>query len=192
MDHGPGQAGESEVVIVGAGFGGLACARALGNSGVLVTVIDRRNHNLFQPLLYQVATAALSPADISEPIRRTLGRFRNVKVVMGEVTGIDAARRRVFLRGSEPVAYRRLVIATGSEYNYFGHDEWRAFAPGMKTIHEARSIRQRLLLAFERAERTVDPEEKRRILTTIIIGGGEATPRSSAATPRSSTLALGR
>ncbi|MCL6708512.1 NAD(P)/FAD-dependent oxidoreductase [Pseudomonas sp. R2.Fl] len=160
------------VVIVGAGFGGLACARALGNTDVPVTVIDRRNHNLFQPLLYQVATAALSPADISEPIRRTLGRFRNIKVVMAEVTGIDTDAHRVLLRGTEPVPYRRLVIATGSEYNYFGHDEWRRFAPGMKTIHEARIIRQRLLLAYEKAERISDPEEKKRLLTTVIIGGG--------------------
>lgn len=160
------------VVIVGAGFGGLAAARELGNTEVDVTVIDRRNHNLFQPLLYQVATAALSPADISEPIRRTLGRYRNIKVMLAEVTGVDAAAKTVKLDDGNEVAYDRLVIATGSEYNYFGHDDWRAWAPGLKTIHEARLIRQRLLLAFEKAELSHDPEEKKALLTSVIIGGG--------------------
>ncbi|MBT9369399.1 NAD(P)/FAD-dependent oxidoreductase [Rhizobium sp. CSW-27] len=161
-----------KVVIVGAGFGGLAVARALGNSVIDVTVIDRRNHNLFQPLLYQVATAALSPADISEPIRRSLGRYRNIKVVLAEVTGVDTAARTVLVDHGVPIPYDRLVIATGSEYNYFGHDEWRAIAPGLKTIHEARQIRHRLLLAFERAELSQDPEEKKALLTSVIIGGG--------------------
>jgi NADH dehydrogenase len=160
------------VVIVGAGFAGLALARELGNTVIEVTVIDRRNHNLFQPLLYQVATAALSPADISEPIRRTLGRYRNIKVMLAEVTGVDTASRTVILDHGAPVPYDRLIIATGSEYNYFGHDEWRAIAPGLKTIHEARLIRQRLLLAFERAELSQDPQEKKALLTSVIIGGG--------------------
>lgn len=160
------------VVIVGAGFGGLAVARGLGNTVIDVTVIDRRNHNLFQPLLYQVATAALSPADIAEPIRRTLGRFHNIKVMLAEVTGVDQARRHVLLDQGEAVPYDHLIIATGSEYNYFGHDEWRAFAPGLKTIHEARLIRQRLLLSFERAELSGDPQEKKALLTSVIIGGG--------------------
>jgi NADH:ubiquinone reductase (H+-translocating) len=160
------------VVIIGAGFGGLAVARALGNTVLDVTVIDRRNHNLFQPLLYQVATAALSPADISEPIRRTLGRYHNIKVMLAEVTGIDTATRTVQFEKAPPVPYDRLIIATGSEYNYFGHDEWRALAPGLKTIHEARQIRHRLLLAFERAEVSQDHEEKKALLTSVIIGGG--------------------
>lgn len=160
------------VVIVGAGFAGLALARELGNTVIEVTVIDRRNHNLFQPLLYQVATAALSPADISEPIRRTLGRYRNIKVMLAEVTGVDTASRTVILDHGAAVPYDRLIIATGSEYNYFGHDEWRAIAPGLKTIHEARLIRQRLLLAFERAELSQDPQEKKALLTSVIIGGG--------------------
>lgn len=160
------------VVIVGAGFGGLAVARALGNSVLDVTVIDRRNHNLFQPLLYQVATAALSPADIAEPIRRTLGRYHNIKVMLAQVSGIDQANRQVLLDQADPVPYDRLIIATGSEYNYFGHDEWRAFAPGLKTIHEARLIRQRLLLAFEKAELSRDPQEKKALLTSVVIGGG--------------------
>ncbi|MBP1846257.1 NADH dehydrogenase [Rhizobium petrolearium] len=160
------------VVIVGAGFAGLAAARTLGNTGIDVTVIDRRNHNLFQPLLYQVATAALSPADISEPIRRTLGRFRNIKVMLAEVTGIDPSARTVKLDHGASVPYDQLVIATGSEYNYFGHEDWRAWAPGLKTIHEARLIRQRLLLAFEKAELSQDSEEKKALLTSVIIGGG--------------------
>ncbi|MFD1745686.1 NAD(P)/FAD-dependent oxidoreductase [Rhizobium helianthi] len=160
------------VVIVGAGFGGLSVAKALGNSVLDVTVIDRRNHNLFQPLLYQVATAALSPADIAEPIRRTLGRYHNIKVMLAEVTGIDRVNHQVLLNQANPVPYDRLIIATGSEYNYFGHDEWRAFAPGLKTIHEARLIRQRLLLAFEKAELSRDPKEKKALLTSVVIGGG--------------------
>lgn len=137
-----------------------------------VTVIDRRNHNLFQPLLYQVATAALSPADISEPIRRTLGRFRNIEVKLAEVVGVDAAAKAVKLGDGSEVVYDRLVVATGSEYNYFGHDEWRAWAPGLKTIHEARLIRQRLLLAFEKAELSHNRDEKKALLTSVIIGGG--------------------
>ncbi|HEV7435673.1 MAG TPA: NAD(P)/FAD-dependent oxidoreductase, partial [Pseudorhizobium sp.] len=160
------------VVIIGGGFAGLACARSLGNAEIDVTVIDRRNHNLFQPLLYQVATAALSPADISEPIRRTLGRFRNIKVMLAEVNGVDPTTKSVRFDDGGAVSYDHLVIATGSEYNYFGHDEWRAWAPGLKTIHEARLIRQRLLLAFEKAERTDDLEEKQRLLTSVVIGGG--------------------
>ena len=160
------------VVIVGGGFGGLACARELGNSDIELTVIDRRNHNLFQPLLYQVATAALSPADISEPIRRTLGRYRNIRVLLGEVIGLDLPAKRILLDEGEPVHYDILVLATGSEYNYFGHEDWRAWAPGLKTIHEARLIRQRLLLAFEKAELSTDPEEKQALLTSVVIGGG--------------------
>nr|CAD6409085.1 NAD(P)/FAD-dependent oxidoreductase [Rhizobium sp. Q54] len=160
------------IVIVGGGFGGLACARELGNSPIEVTVVDRRNHNLFQPLLYQVATAALSPADISEPIRRTLGRYRNIRVLLAEVTGLDLAGKHVLLDHGDPVSFDALVLATGSEYNYFGHEEWRAWAPGLKTIHEARLIRQRLLLAFERAELSGDPEEKQALLTSVVIGGG--------------------
>lgn len=166
-----GPSGLPRIVIVGGGFGGLACARALGNAPALVTVVDRRNHNLFQPLLYQVATAALSPADIAEPIRKTLGRFANMQMFMAEVTGVDAEKRIVATnRGSLPYDY--LVIATGSEYNYFGNDAWRQFAPGLKTIREARQIRQRLLSAFERAEWSADDAERRAFLTSVIIGGG--------------------
>jgi NADH dehydrogenase len=162
-----------DVVIIGGGFGGLACAIQLGNApGFDVTVVDRRNHNLFQPLLYQVATAALSPADIAEPIRKTLARFKNINMIMAEVVDIDPSARTVLLTGGEVISYDKLVIATGSDYNYFGHDEWREFAPGLKSIHEARQIRHRLLLAFERAERAKSEAEKQALLTSIVIGGG--------------------
>jgi NADH dehydrogenase len=160
------------VVIVGAGFGGLACAHALGNRPTAVTVIDRRNYHLFVPLLYQVATAALSPADIAQPIRRILGGFRNIEVIMDEVTGVDFSARTVSLRDVPPVPYDRLVIATGSEYAYFGHDEWVEAAPGLKRIEDAQLIRARLLSAFERAEVSRDPDEQRALTTTIVVGGG--------------------
>jgi NADH dehydrogenase len=172
LNNPPSSASKPRIVIIGAGFGGLAVAGELGNSALDVTVIDRRNHNLFQPLLYQVATAALSPADISEPIRRTLGRFRNIEVMLAEVTGVDPVSHAVELSDGTKIGYDRLVIATGSEYNYFGHDDWREAAPGLKTIHEARLIRQRLLLAFEKAELAHDPAEKQALLTSIVIGGG--------------------
>lgn len=160
------------VVVIGGGFGGLACAGELVNGAARVTLIDRRNHNLFQPLLYQVATAALSPADIAEPIRRTLGRARNIEVRLGEVTGIDVDARSVLVRGQPPISFDYLVIATGSDYNYFGRDDWRELAPGLKTIREARQIRQRLLTAFEKAEMCDDAAERRALLTAVVIGGG--------------------
>ncbi|WP_276121885.1 NAD(P)/FAD-dependent oxidoreductase [Pararhizobium qamdonense] len=137
-----------------------------------VTVVDRRNHNLFQPLLYQVATAALSPADIAEPIRKTLARFKNIHMIMAEVVGIDPPARTVSLSDGSPISYDQLVIATGSNYNYFGHEEWRKFAPGLKSIHEARQIRHRLILAFERAEWAKSEADKQALLTSIVIGGG--------------------
>ncbi len=164
--------GRRRVVIVGGGFGGLATAGALGGSDVDVVLIDRRNHNLFQPLLYQVATAALSPADIAEPIRRSLGRFRNIRIVLGEVNGVDATGKRVLLEDGSSIDYDQLVLATGSDYNYFGHDDWKRFAPGLKTLNEARRIRQRLLLSFERAERMPDGAARRALLTSVVIGGG--------------------
>jgi NADH:ubiquinone reductase (H+-translocating) len=160
------------VVIVGGGFGGLACAKALGDTQTAVTVIDRRNHNLFQPLLYQVATAALSPADISEPIRRTLGGYHNVRVMLDEVVGVDRVAKTVKLENGGVVGYDFLVLATGSVYNYFAHPEWQELAPGLKSIHEARLIRQRLLIAFEQAEQEADPGKRKALLTSVIIGGG--------------------
>ncbi len=160
------------IVIVGAGFGGLACAKALGGADVAVTVVDRRNYHLFVPLLYQVATAALSPADIARPIRSMLSRYKNIDVVLGDVTGVDMAARRVLLREGPDLPFDILVFAAGSNYNYFGHDDWAEAAPGPKSIEDARTIRARLLLAFEHAEIATDPAEQARLLTTIIVGGG--------------------
>ena len=160
------------VVVIGAGFGGLACAAALGSTSVRVTIIDRNNYHLFVPLLYQVATAALSPADIAQPIRKLLSRHPNIDVVLGEVTGIDTARRQVRLADGGVVPYDRLVVATGSAYNYFGHDEWAAVAPGLKTIENARRIRTRLLRAFELAETNSDPARQKALMTSVVVGGG--------------------
>jgi len=160
------------VVIVGAGFGGIACAQALGDAPVRVTVVDRRNFHLFVPLLYQVATAMLSPADIAQPIRRILSRYRNIDVLMDEVTGVDLAGRRVLLRDGPDLPFDKLVVATGSDYSYFGHDDWAALAPGLKSIEDAQEIRSRLLAAFERAEMVADPEKQRALTTTIVVGGG--------------------
>ncbi|MBP0439839.1 NAD(P)/FAD-dependent oxidoreductase [Tianweitania sediminis] len=166
-----GTAPSPRVVVVGGGFAGLACAKELGARGVDVTVIDRRNHNLFQPLLYQVATAALSPADIAEPLRKTLGRYEHVSVILAEVRGVDTTAKSVATDVGS-VDYDHLVIATGSEYNYFGREDWRRVAPGLKSLEQARTLRQRLLLALEWAETTASSEERRALLTQVIIGGG--------------------
>jgi NADH dehydrogenase len=166
------QTRREHVVIVGAGFGGLACARALGNADIDVTVIDRNNYHLFVPLLYQVATAALSPADIAQPIRRMLARQQNIQVFLGEVAGIDMAARRIRCAAGTSIAFDRLVLAAGSAYNYFGHEQWAAAAPGPRSIEDARLIRARLLIAFERAEASADPAEQAALLTTVVVGGG--------------------
>jgi NADH dehydrogenase len=163
---------EPHVVIVGAGFAGLACAKALGNAPARVTVIDRANYHLFVPLLYQVATAALSPADIARPIRRILGRHRNINVVLGEVTGIDTKARTVRTDAGAVFTYDRLVVATGSRYSYFGHSEWAANAKGPRSLEDARFIRTKLLTAFERADATKDAAERDRLMTMIVVGGG--------------------
>jgi NADH dehydrogenase len=160
------------VVILGGGFGGLACAQALGRSDVPVTLIDKRNHNLFQPLLYQVATAALSPADIAEPIRKILRKETNITVVMGEVAHVDAVHRAVHLADGGIYPFDRLVIATGARSSYFGHDEWAMHAVGLKTIEDARAIRARLLMAFERAEICADATLREALMTTVVVGGG--------------------
>ena len=160
------------VVIVGAGFGGIEAAKALRRAPMAVTLIDRQNHHCFQPLLYQVATAALSPADVAWPIRHILRGQDNATVLMAEVTGVDVAARRVLLRDADPVAYDYLVVATGAMHSYFGHDEWAEFAPGLKRIVDATRIRRRILLAFERAELTHDDDERKRLLTFVVIGGG--------------------
>jgi NADH dehydrogenase len=160
------------VVILGAGFGGLEAARAMARASVEITLIDRHNHHLFQPLLYQVATAALSPGDIAWPIRAIFRRQRNLSVVMAEVTGIDTAARVVQAGAELAIPYDALVLATGATHSYFGHDEWAPVAPGLKTIEDATDIRRRLLLAFERAEVTEDAVERRRLLTFVVIGAG--------------------
>jgi NADH dehydrogenase len=160
-----------KVVIVGAGFGGLEAAKALSRVAVDVIVVDRQNHHCFQPLLYQVATAALSPAEIAWPIRHILRQQRNATVLMAEVTGIDLAGRLV-QTGAGPMAYDYLVIATGATHSYFGHDDWAHFAPGLKRIEDATRIRRSILLAFERAELAGDDAERQRLLTFVIVGGG--------------------
>jgi NADH dehydrogenase len=160
------------VVIIGAGFAGVQVARGLGPAGVPVTLLDRHNYHLFQPLLYQVATAAVSPADIAEPVRRMLRGFPSIEVLLGEVTGIDVARRRVTLADGKSLPYDILVLAAGATHAYFGHDEWAEFAPGLKSIADARRIRSRLLLAFEQAEMSEDPAERKRLTTFVVVGGG--------------------
>jgi NADH dehydrogenase len=163
--------GLPHVVIVGGGFAGLKAARALRRSPVRVTLVDSRNFHLFQPLLYQVATASLSPADIASPIRHILHRQKNVDVWMGEVMDIDTERRVVTLRDGQ-LSYDYLVLATGATHAYFGHPEWVTYAPGLKTVEDATEIRRRFLLAFEAAEREADPEARRTMLTFVIVGGG--------------------
>jgi NADH dehydrogenase len=164
-------AADHRVVIVGAGFAGLSLARALGNTPLRVTVIDRRNHHLFQPLLYQVATAALSPGEIAQPIRRILGRYRNITVRMGVVDRIDPELKEVHVNG-DVLDYDTLVLATGATHGYFGHPEWARFAPGLKTLEDARRIRAQILTSFEKAEMEQDPAERERLMTFAIIGGG--------------------
>jgi NADH:quinone reductase (non-electrogenic) len=159
------------VVIIGGGFGGLSAAKALGGAPVDVVLLDRRNHHVFQPLLYQVATAALSPGDIASPIRWILRHQPNVTVWLAAVTGIDTAARRVELADGV-VPYDYLIVAAGATHAYFGHDDWRPYAPGLKTLEDALDIRRKVLLAFEEAEREQDPAVRRRLLTFVIVGGG--------------------
>lgn len=159
------------VVIVGGGFGGLFAAKALDGAPVRVTVLDRTNHHVFQPLLYQVASAGLSPAEIAQPIRSILADQANVEVLLAEVTSIDLAAHRVALKDGT-VDYDWLILATGAETSYFGHDEWETFAPGLKSLDDALEIRQRVLLAFETAERTTDAARREQLLSFVVIGGG--------------------
>ncbi|WP_309084293.1 NAD(P)/FAD-dependent oxidoreductase [Chelativorans sp.] len=162
----------SRIVIVGAGFAGLEAAKELGKAGLAVVLLDRQNHHLFQPLLYQVATAALSATDVAEPIRKILRRYESVQVLLGEVTSIDMAGRVLHLADGSSVSFDYLILATGATHSYFGHPEWGRIAPGLKTLADARKIRAQSLLAFERAERTIDPEEQARHMTIAIVGGG--------------------
>jgi NADH dehydrogenase len=160
------------VLILGCGFGGLFAARALARAPVEVTVVDRTNHHLFQPLLYQVATAGLAAPAIAEPIRRALAKQKNVTVLYGEAQRVDVEERKVVLENGETLAYDRLILATGATDSYFGHDEWRAHAPGLKTLEDAFEIRKRVLLAFEHAEREADPVKRVPWLTFVVIGAG--------------------
>ena len=158
------------VVIIGAGFGGLSAAKQLAQAPLNVTIVDRHNYHLFQPLLYQVATAGLSPGDIASPIRGILRRQKNAKVILAKVSGIDTRRSEVLAEGRR-IPYDYLVVATGAEHAYFGHD-WSSYAPGLKTIDDATYLRRRILLAFERAESEPDADERRRLLNFVVVGGG--------------------
>jgi NADH dehydrogenase len=166
-----GMSSRPSVVIVGGGFGGLAAARALARTPVDVTLVDRANHHLFQPLLYQVATAGLSPAEIGHPIRRILRRQQNARVLLAEAVSILPAAQRVML-GDGALPYDRLILAAGAAHSYFGQDAWQRHAPGLKTLEDALEIRRRVLLAFEEAEREGDPEVLRQWLTFVVVGGG--------------------
>jgi NADH:ubiquinone reductase (H+-translocating) len=159
------------VVIVGGGFGGLSAAKDLARKPFEITLIDRNNHHLFQPLLYQVATAALSPADIASPIRHILSGQDNLKVMLAEVSGVDLVRKEV-IADDRRVPYDYLVLATGARHAYFGHDDWAAFAPGLKTLDDATGLRRRILLAFERAETVEEADERARLMTFVVVGGG--------------------
>ena len=162
---------EPHVIVVGGGFGGMSVVSSLAHSPVQITLVDRRNHHLFQPLLYEVATAALSPGQIAVPLRHVFRRQKNATVVLGDVTSVDLERRVVEIDG-EPLSYDYLVLATGSTHHYFGHDAWAAHAPGLKSVDEALEIRRRFLLTFEQADRSESPDERRRLMTTVIVGVG--------------------
>jgi NADH dehydrogenase len=170
--EGDKEARAPRVVIVGAGFGGLAAAKALGDQPVDVIVVDRLNYHLFQPLLYQVALAGLAATDIAYPIRSVLHRHRNVDVVLADVTGFDLAARRVELADGAALPYDHLIVAAGAHTSYFGHDDWKAHALGLKDLDDALEVRRRVLLALEAAERARNPDERRRLLTFIVVGGG--------------------
>ncbi len=173
FEHGPKDTtmAEPHIVIVGGGFGGLAAARALAKAPVQVTLLDRHNHHLFQPLLYQVATAGLSPAEIASPIRRILSAQGNVTVLLAEATAVEPEAKR--LRLADGVfSYDQLILATGATHSYFGRDDWAIHAPGLKTLDDALEIRRRVLFAFEKAEREVDAERRRQWLTLVVVGGG--------------------
>jgi NADH dehydrogenase len=160
------------IVIVGAGFGGLDVARRLAGADLRITIIDQHNYHLFQPLLYQVATASLATSEIAWPIRFLLRGYRNVTTLLGAVTGVDTGEKRVLLEDGDAIPFDILVLATGARHAYFGHDEWEPYAPGLKTIEDATAIRRRILFAFERAERAANEDERAANLTFVIIGGG--------------------
>jgi NADH dehydrogenase len=180
------------VVILGGGFAGLDAARKLRNAPVKVTVVDRRNHHLFQPMLYQVATAALNPADIASPIRSVLSRQRNAEVVLAEATAVVPDERRLELGDGTSLEYDYLILAPGARHSYFGHDEWEPLAPGLKNLEDALEIRRRVLVAFERAERARTPEERQAHLTFVVVGGGATGVETAGALAEIRSYALRR
>jgi NADH dehydrogenase len=179
------------IVIVGAGFAGLSAAKALAGAAGEVVVVDRRNHHLFQPLLYQVATAGLAPTQIASPTRSILGPQANARVILGEVTGVDLAAKAVMV-GELRLHYDQLIIATGAAHSYFGHDDWAGVAPGLKSLEDALELRRRILLAFERAELEEDPDERRRLLTFAVIGAGPTGVELAGAIAELASRALSR
>lgn len=181
-----------QVLIVGGGFGGLYAARRFRGQPVDVTIVDKRNHHLFQPLLYQVAMAALSPGDIASPIRWILRRQTNVQVLLGEVVRVDPARRLAYLADGAELSFDYAIVAAGTTHAYFGHDEWRSHAPGLKTLEDALEIRRRVLLAFERAERETDPARRAAQLTFVIIGGGPTGVEMAGALAEIARLSLAK
>jgi NADH dehydrogenase len=180
------------VVIIGGGFGGLYAAKALSNEAVEVTLVDRKNHHTFQPLLYQVALAVLSPGEIASPLRHILRKARNVQILLGEVTGFDTAAGRVKMRDGAELDYDYLIVAAGARHAYFGHDEWEADAPGLKTIEDAVEIRRRLLLAFEKAEREAFLTGRQEPVTFAVIGGGPTGVELAGAIADLARLALAK
>jgi NADH dehydrogenase len=181
-----------DVVILGGGFGGLYAALGLKRAPVRVTLIDRRNHHLFQPMLYQVATAALNPSDIAAPIRSVLRKQRNTEVLLAEVASIDPSGRAVHLTDGSSLKYDYLIVATGARHSYFGHDNWETLAPGLKSLEDAVEIRQRVLLAFERAEREPDAVRRHAYLTFVIVGGGPTGVETAGAVAELRRYALRR
>jgi NADH dehydrogenase len=183
---------QPKVVILGAGFAGLYAAKGLRRAPAQVTVVDRKNHHLFQPMLYQVATAALSPSDIASPIRSVLRRQQNTEVLLGEVTSVDTAARRVHLSDGATLGYDYLIVGTGAHHSYFGHDDWEVLAPGLKSLEDALEIRRRVLLAFEMAERETDKVRRHGYLTFVIVGGGPTGVEMAGAVAEIRSYALRR
>ena len=191
MDEAAASGARRRVVIIGAGFGGLSAAKGLADAPVEITLIDRHNYHLFQPLLYQVATAGLSPADIAAPIRGILRRQRNARVILGYVSAVNMAAKTVCVEG-RLIAYDSLIIATGARHAYFGHDAWAEHAPGLKTIYDATYLRRRILLAFEKAETETDEAERHALLTFIVVGGGPTGVEMAGAISELAKKALAR